>query len=184
MSASGTKKDTRVRGVGKQRRAPCLLSPLATSPLACAFYHSLLCSPLEIKSLLTGSCGGCWSYNMKFCSVGVQMTPRKKDRSRGVGCWYIIILLRTSAAKTCKNYECMRQVKCNHLGPYLLLILWSFSNVDGDVKENGQKNNRSRLAKQQLCTCITLSVHFFTVTPRQRRETEGREHKSTTFFFS
>ena len=136
-----------------------------------------------MESLFTGSSRGCWSYNMELCWVGVQMTPRKKNRSRGLGCWYIIILLRGSEAKTCKNYECMRQVRCNYLGPYLQLILWSLSNVDGDGTEKGQKNNRSRLAKQQLCTCITLSVHFFTVTARLQRESEGREHKTTTFFF-
>ena len=95
-------------GWGNKGEPPCLLSPLATSPLACAFYHSLLCSPLGMESLLRGSCRGCWSYNMELCLVGVQMTPRKKNRSRGVGCWYIIILLRGSEAKTCKNYECMR----------------------------------------------------------------------------
>ena len=34
-----------------------------------------------------------------------------------------------------------------------------------------QKSNRLRLAKQQLCTCVTLFfVHFFTVTARLGRE--------------
>ena len=73
---------------------------------------------------------------MDLCLVGVQMTPRKKDRSRGVWWWYIIILLRGSEAKTC-----MMQVRCNYLGPYLLLILGSSINDGGSGygKENGQK---------------------------------------------
>ena len=36
----------------------------------------------------------------------------------------------------------------------------SFSNNDGDGNENGKKNNRFKLAKQQLCTCITLFCTF------------------------
>ena len=32
------------------------------------------------------------------------------------------------------------------------------------------KSNRLRLAKQQLCTYITLFVHFLAVTTRPRRE--------------
>ena len=43
-----------------------------------------------------------------------------------------------------------------------------------------QKGNRVRLAKQQLCTFITLFVHFVAVVARLQRE---REHKTTTFFF-
>ena len=76
-----------------------------------------------------------------------------------------------------------------HYGPYLKLMLWSLSNVDGDGKENGKKNNRSRLAKQQLCSFITLFLHFFAVTARLRRKMSnftargGLEHKTTTFFF-
>ena len=34
--------------------------------------------------------------------------------------------------------------------------LGTLSNDDGDGNENGKKNNRFRLAKQQLCTNITL----------------------------
>ena len=37
----------------------------------------------------------------------------------------------------------------------------SLSNDDGDGNEIGKKSNRFILAKQQLCTCITLFVHFF-----------------------
>ena len=33
-----------------------------------------------------------------------------------------------------------------------------------------QKSNRFRLAKQQLCTCITFFVHFFAVVARLQRE--------------
>ena len=38
--------------------------------------------------------------------------------------------------------------------------LGSFSNDDGDFNENGKKKNRLRLAKQQLCPCITLLCTF------------------------
>ena len=37
----------------------------------------------------------------------------------------------------------------------MMLIIGSLSNDDGDVKEN-----RFRLAKQQLCSCITLFCTF------------------------
>ena len=43
-----------------------------------------------------------------------------------------------------------------------------------------QKGNRVRLAKQQLCTFITLFVHFVAVVARLQCE---REYKTTTFFF-
>ena len=40
-------------------------------------------------------------------------------------------------------------------------LLGCLSNNDGDVNENGIKlSNRFRLAKQQLCTCITLFCTF------------------------
>ena len=48
--------------------------------------------------------------------------------------------------------------------------LKSLSNEDGDGKENGKKNNGLGLAKQQLCTCTTLFVHFLAVTARLGRE--------------
>ena len=64
------------------------------------------------------------------------MTPRKMDRSCGVGCWYIIILVRRSEAKTCIMHDAGKEY---HLGPYLRLILRSLSNVDGDGNENGKK---------------------------------------------
>ena len=50
-----------------------------------------------------------------------------------------------------------------------------------------QKSNRFRLAKQQLCTRITLFVYFFAVTVRLRRELPNftfyrqREHTTTNF---
>ena len=50
-----------------------------------------------------------------------------------------------------------------------------------------KKSNRFRSAKQQLCTCITLFVHFFAVTARLRRELPNfafyrqREHTTTNF---
>ena len=50
--------------------------------------------------------------------------------------------------------------------------LKSLSNEDGDGdgNENGKKSNGLGLAKQQLCTCTTLFVHFLAVTARLRRE--------------
>ena len=48
--------------------------------------------------------------------------------------------------------------------------LKSSSNEDGDGNENGKKSNGLGLAKQQLCTCTTLFVHFLAVTGRLRRE--------------
>ena len=50
-----------------------------------------------------------------------------------------------------------------------------------------KKSNRFTSAKQQLCTCITLFVHFFAVTARLRRELPNfafyrqREHTTTNF---
>ena len=38
--------------------------------------------------------------------------------------------------------------------------LGNLSNEDGDGNENENKTNRFRLAKQQLCTCITLFCTF------------------------
>ena len=42
----------------------------------------------------------------------------------------------------------------------------NFSNNDSDGNENGKKNNRFILAKQRLCTCITL---FCTFLSRRRK---------------
>ena len=69
--------------------------------------------------------------------------------------------------------------------------LGSLSNDHGDVNKNVTKaTGLIRLAKQQLCTCITLFCTFFqfAVTARLRRETayftffEGREHRTTAFY--
>ena len=50
-------------------------------------------------------------------------------------------------------YTFIQTVKSNKLG--------SLSNDAGDVNENGEKaTSWVRLAKQQLCTCITLSCAF------------------------
>ena len=40
------------------------------------------------------------------------------------------------------------------------IIFGNLSSDDGDVKENGEKSNRSRLAKPQLCTYITFFCTF------------------------
>ena len=74
--------------------------------------------------------------------------------------------------------------------PIILILRGSLSNDYGDVNENGQNCNRFRLAKQQLCACITL---FGTFLCRHCTTTmwkclyftfcRGSEHKTTTFFF-
>ena len=43
-------------------------------------------------------------------------------------------------------------------------------NENGYGNENGKKSNGLGLAKQQLCTCTTLFVHFLAVTARLGRE--------------
>ena len=78
----------------------------------------------------------------------------------------------------------------------ILHFLYSWLGTDdGDINENGKKNsknknNRVRLAKQQLCTCITLcchislpSLHDYNVRVPNFTCCLGREHKTTTFFF-
>ena len=97
------KRTLEFEGWGNIGEPPYLLSLLATSPLTCAFYKSLLCSPLRMESLLTGSSRDCSSYNMEFCWVGVQMTPKKKDRSRGVWWWYIIIFSEEARLRRAKT---------------------------------------------------------------------------------
>ena len=48
--------------------------------------------------------------------------------------------------------------KCNDL--VVTYILGSLSDDDDDGSENGKKNKRFRLAKQQLCKCITFFCTF------------------------
>ena len=55
--------------------------------------------------------------------------------------------------------------------PVLSCTLGSLSNDDGDGNDNGKKSNRFRLAKQQLCICITLFVRLLAVIARLQRET-------------
>ena len=43
---------------------------------------------------------------------------------------------------------------------FLPIALGSLGNDDGDGDQNRKKSNRFRLAKQQLCTCITLFCTF------------------------
>ena len=50
---------------------------------------------------------------------------------------------------------CVAQKRC-----CLSSLLGNLSSDDGDVKKNGEKNNRSRLAKPQLCTYITRFCTF------------------------
>ena len=58
------------------------------------------------------------------------------------------------------------------------------SNNDGDKATRKQKSNWFRLAKQQLCTCITLFCTFlsFHCTFPNFRFYGGRKHKTTIFF--
>ena len=51
-----------------------------------------------------------------------------------------------------------------------VLILASLSNEDAGDSENGKKAMLFRLAKQQLCTCITLFCTFLAFIPRLQRE--------------
>ena len=68
-------------------------------------------------------------------------------------------------------------------------IIGSLSNVDANVNEIGKKSNRFRLAKQQLCTCITLFCSFLCCHCTKDLKMPyftfcgGRECKKTTFFF-
>ena len=64
------------------------------------------------------------------------------------------------------------------------------SNDNGDVKLEGQKSNRLRSVKQQLCTCITLFCTFLcrqcTTTTKKMPNfmfCGRREHQTTTLFF-
>ena len=41
------------------------------------------------------------------------------------------------------------------------MLIGSLSNDDADSNENGKKAVLFRLAKQQLCTCITLFLYIF-----------------------
>ena len=71
-----------------------------------------------------------------------------------------------------------------------VLALGSLCNDDGDVNENGKRSNRSRSAKQQLCTSNTLflyiplpSLHDYDVKMHNFTFYGGREQKTTIFFF-
>ena len=46
--------------------------------------------------------------------------------------------------------------------PYIVVSpsVGSLRNDDGDSNENGKKSNRFRLAKQQLCACITFFLYI------------------------
>ena len=69
-----------------------------------------------------------------------------------------------------------------------VLILASLSNEDEDGKENGEKTVLFRLAKQQLCTCITLFLYIslpsfldYNVKVPKFRFCRGWEHISFLF---
>ena len=70
-----------------------------------------------------------------------------------------------------------------------VLILESLSNEDVDGKENGKQAMLFRLAKQQLCTCITLFLYIslpsfldYNVKVPKLTFCRGWEHKTITFF--
>ena len=69
-------------------------------------------------------------------------------------------------------------------------IIRSLSNGDGDGNEDRKKSNRIRLAKQQLCTCITLlyislsSLYDYNVKVPDFTLYRGREHKRQRTSFS
>ena len=70
-----------------------------------------------------------------------------------------------------------------------VLILESLSNEDAGGSENGKKAVLFRLAKQQLCTCITLFLYIFlpslldyNVKVPKFTFWRGWEHKTITFF--
>ena len=46
----------------------------------------------------------------------------------------------------------------------------SLNNYEGDGNEDGKNAIGLDKKKQQLCTCITLFVHFFAVAVRLQRE--------------
>ena len=101
--------------------------------------------------------------------------------------------LRISEAKTCKNYECMRQVRCNYLGPYLQLILGSLSNDggSGEGNENGKKavigldiEENNNFARESRFLYISLpSLDDYDGKMPNFTSCGGREHKTMTFFF-
>ena len=66
----------------------------------------------------------------------------------------------------------------------------AFNFASRRLQRERQKTNGFRLAKQQLCTCITLLVHFYrpllpdyNVKVPNFTFCRGREHKTTTFLF-
>ena len=70
-----------------------------------------------------------------------------------------------------------------------VLILGSLSNEDADGNENGKNAMLFRLAKQQLCTCITLFWYIFlpslldyNVKVPKFTFCRGWEHKTITSF--
>ena len=54
---------------------------------------------------------------------------------------------------------------------FLDLNNWEFKQRRRRRQREQLKRNKFRLAKQQLCTCITLFVHFLAVVARLRHET-------------
>ena len=68
---------------------------------------------------------------------------------------------------------------------------WVLSNDDRDGNENGKKSNTFRLAKQELCTCITLfwyislpSLHDYDLKVPNFTFCGGCEHTRQRFSFS
>ena len=51
-----------------------------------------------------------------------------------------------------------------------MFSIGSLNNYEGDGNEDGKKAVGLNKKKQQLCTCVTLFVHFFAVAVRLQRE--------------
>ena len=84
-------------------------------------------------------------------------------------------------AEVNKSFSKAGSLYCRTVFGRLSFIIGSLSNDNGNVNENGKKKkgNRFRLPKQQLCSCVTLFVHFFAVPARLRR----RENAHANSFF-
>ena len=63
------------------------------------------------------------------------------------------------------------------------VLLRKFTNDDGDGNEDRKKSNRFRLAKRQLCTCITFFLYDYNVKVSNFMFGPRRKHKTRTFFF-
>ena len=69
-------------------------------------------------------------------------------------------------------YSLQRTTRAHDAGSTALLFMGRVRDDNGGFNRDGKKTHKFRLAKQQLCICITdLFVPFFVVGSRLRRET-------------